>query len=331
MAAVATLGPDDIAATRYMAFGGGGAAGILLVGALAALERHGLRIADLRGAVGSSAGALFALAVCAGIPRATLTRIISDHHGTDLLSNVDVARLVNGLGLDDGSRLRGLIDTVLVNSGLASTTTFADLLRLTGRSFACVSTNLDRGEAFVWCADNTPDERVADAVYASMCIPMMFVPAIFRGETHVDGCLAMSLPVAHFPLAETLVIELRHPHGPPLQRSLSVYMASLSHMILDTVSKLIRQTAPPEHLHRILILDHEVKQWLRIDKQVMRTGDALMTWLLSPQTRQAVVGLLRVVIALLASEPTTGAAETCGSAAPAPAPSIPEAAAPESP
>jgi predicted acylesterase/phospholipase RssA len=274
-AAVRALGPDDVASTRYMAFGGGGAAGILFIGAMAALERHGLRRHELRGAVGTSAGALFALATCAGTSYATLAQIVADDHGTDLFSNVDVARLVNGLGLDDGTQLRQLIDMVLVRSGLVSGTTFDDLLRLTGRQSVCVGTNLDRGEAFVWCTDSTPHECVADAMYASMCIPMMFVPPVFRGETHVDGCLAMSPLVGHFPLEQTLVLELRHPHA-RAPRSLQVYMSALSQLVMATVSQLSLQAAPAEHVHRIVVLEHDVVQWLRIDERAVDCVKATM-------------------------------------------------------
>ena len=52
----------------------------------------------------------------------------------------------------------------------------------------------------------TPDLKVADAVYMSMCIPFLFVPLKYNDEYYIDGALSMSIP-KYFEPEDTLFID----------------------------------------------------------------------------------------------------------------------------
>lgn len=81
---------------------------------------------------------------------------------------------------------------------------FRDFGPGTGRpSLKIVATNLSRGELDVFSPEHTPDVPVADAVAASICIPMVFRPwqpkiginaAHRRDEVYLDGGLLSNLP-----------------------------------------------------------------------------------------------------------------------------------------
>jgi len=82
-----------------------------------------------------------------------------------------------------------------------------------------VCTNIDEGCMELLDA-NSPDAVVADAVIASMSIPILFRPAAIRGHgkpgtRYVDGGLVSNLPIWAF-LEDKLTAERRRGNSPPL-------------------------------------------------------------------------------------------------------------------
>lgn len=201
---------------EYVCFGGAGALGIAYLGALRALTEHGgLRLQELRGAVGTSSGALAALCICVGISFDEFEKLVREWDMQNLAPHVDVAMLLKSYGLDDGSVLREFVGEILVRSGLARTATFADVHRLTRRHFACTASNMNAQCCTYFDHVRTPGWLVLDAVYASMCVPMIFAPLCLEGESvYVDGCLTNNVPLDFFPIASTLVLAPTRVHYP---------------------------------------------------------------------------------------------------------------------
>jgi predicted acylesterase/phospholipase RssA len=278
------LSAAELAATRYVVFGGGGGSVLALLGALRCLRRRGL--GELRGAAGVSAGALAALAVCAGAPPAALEELANDFAGLDILAAPDVARLVGSCGLDDGGRLRQLIAAVLARCGLADRTTFADLQRLTGRRLVCVNTELRSGRAFAWDAERTPDAPLRDGLYASMCLPMLLVPLRRGDETHVDGGVVCPIPHGYFPPAETLALALRGALPPPPFARVDRFLAATVLAGLRRMDELQRQLelgAPGLRRRRIDVGAVRPDCLLRLDPRLIAEADAELTWRLDCQ------------------------------------------------
>lgn len=78
-----------------------------------------------------------------------------------------------------------------------------------------VSANLSRRSLELFSADRTPDTAVADAVAASICLPVIFRPWMVGGELHVDGGIVSNLPAWPFdeereldPGALTIAVEI---------------------------------------------------------------------------------------------------------------------------
>jgi NTE family protein len=81
-----------------------------------------------------------------------------------------------------------------------------------------VATNLSLGELKLFSPEVTPDVAVADAVAASICLPVIFSPFELGGELHFDGGLVSNLPAWTFdeeraldPEALTIAIEILSP------------------------------------------------------------------------------------------------------------------------
>lgn len=196
---------------RYVSFAGAGTRGVVYAGVIDAWEA---RLADfevwrqgLRGAAGTSAGAIAALGLLLGLPRADrheLMRAMADMR--EVVQFPDVSLLLRHFGWADGHALRGQVSEMLERGGLSPNSTFADLRRLLRQEFVCVCTDLRTGEAVRLCADATPGMRVCDAVYASCCVPFVFTPPCLPdGRMVTDGCLSCNQPDV-FVRAETLFV-----------------------------------------------------------------------------------------------------------------------------
>lgn len=196
----------------YLAFGGCGLKGVAYLGVLKCLQRHHPDFADwhatrLRGCVGSSSGCIAALAFLVNVDADEIIaawRALQIENVAPAL--MDINAVFQRLGADAGQNLRRVIDAALGVCGLAPTTTFRALHRLTGRELRVCATNLNRLCLQVFSHTQTPDLAVADAIYYSMTVPFVFQPKKHAGDVMVDGCLFAFVPyeVSGWPTERTV-------------------------------------------------------------------------------------------------------------------------------
>lgn len=252
----------------FVAFSGGGAKGVVHVGALKALEQ---RSVDFLGFSGTSAGSIVATLAAAGfaadelIDSATGRTILDQlnridpqlRRATDLFGKIGWLRVrlfraamrqtiptplalallwltpalfgvAIALLVSDYKLLAGLLGwTVLgvvvwsayrsVVGGLADVRRFRDALGqlLQQRMFPAepgrvvtmadfgsagrpalkvVSANLSRRRLHLFSRERTPGTPAADAVAASICLPIIFAPWTIDNELHCDGGIVSNLP-----------------------------------------------------------------------------------------------------------------------------------------
>lgn len=197
---------------QYVSFGSGGIKGAMYIGVLKAFFENWPSdfrtfLDNIRGACGSSIGALFALMLILKLDSSvivSLTRPIVDN-SRNLFPRLDVTMLVTEYGIDDGSVLRSIIRTTLNAGGISDAITFSGLHSLLKRDFRCVGTNMRTRQAVHFSHVETPDAKVLDAIYMSMCIPFMFTPQKHKGDIVLDGSLVESV-MRVFPAEKTLHI-----------------------------------------------------------------------------------------------------------------------------
>ena len=199
---------------RYVSFASAGTRGLVYLGFLDAMEDHlGGRgyeswRAGLRGAAGTSAGSCAALVLLLGLDRTARRETLEEL--SDMRNVVrcpDVGQLLRHYGWEDGRAFKELVQRVLMRGGLSAHSTLGDVRRLLRQDFVCVCTDLHTGRALHLSADTHPYLKVCDAVYASCCVPFMFVPAKVDGHLVADGCLACNVPEV-FSNDDTLFVAL---------------------------------------------------------------------------------------------------------------------------
>lgn len=205
----------DFTNFEYISLSGGGTRGFMYIGAFDALVQH-IHCKcvsyeefhrNLKGCAGTSIGALAALFIILGLHTDTIKPLLqpflqSPHNVAPCL---DISKFISKYGFDDGETLREIIRNILHAVGLSPNSTFADLKRLLSKEFVCCTTNIHTGRVKYMCPAMTPDMRIADAVFMSMCVPFLFTPVHYNGELYVDGSMSENLPL-YFPDEQTLYV-----------------------------------------------------------------------------------------------------------------------------
>jgi NTE family protein len=156
-----------------LVLGGGGARGFAHLGLLRAMEERGMAI-DLAG--GSSMGALISAMVACGWSSHEMIPLLRETFVThNYLNDYMFPRIALVKGRKILRRLREIFGEQLIEH-----------LRM---PWFCVTTNLTRGNAMVH--DSGPLEVW---LAASMSVPGIFPPVVYRSELLADGAVANSLP-----------------------------------------------------------------------------------------------------------------------------------------
>ena len=289
--------------TSYMAFAGSGMYGLSFVGALRALREmdafDALR-SNLKGCCGTSSGTVMALFVLVDAPIERLMNIVRDTEA-GIVPDVDLTNLFGGgnYGLDDGKRLREIIATVIEEAGLAATTTFADLFRLTHKDFVCCVTCVNTHQPVHLGHRTHPDLKIADAMYMSMTLPFIFVPQQIGNQIFADGCLTQNLPLA-FPQRGTLHFNVYAPKMREIRNwreyAYSVFRCTLAHQ--DANVEAIRSADPMRVVGIRIPYSYTIS--LRISngevEQLVRSGYARVACMRHPQLAPCLADLLRVLL-----------------------------------
>ena len=155
---------------------------------------------------GTSGGAIAALMLALALPREKRERAfgtLADF--SQLLRSPDP--LLANFGFDDGAALREVVRDVLRAGGLSDAATLADLRRLLRLEVVFVAHDMTCGRPVHLSATSTPHMSVADAVFASCCVPLLFAPLRLGRSLLCDGAFSECVPkVAEFDDATTLFV-----------------------------------------------------------------------------------------------------------------------------
>jgi predicted acylesterase/phospholipase RssA len=185
-----------------LAFEGGGYLGNAYWPIAAELERHGIRCSAF---AGTSAGAITAMLLATRYSAAAIDRIQRETpwHRFASYRPFVLARLLARGGIHSMAYAERWISERLGDAGIRDAT-FAEVLSTRGAALHVVATRYERlggdlaAEPFVFSPVTTPDVLVADAVAASMAVPLYWPPKEIDGWWFCDGGVAANHPLAVF-------------------------------------------------------------------------------------------------------------------------------------
>ena len=185
-----------------LVFKGGGVLGIAYSGAIQALEDANL-LDNIKACAGTSAGSILATIVSLRYTAAEIKGIISATNFKDFEDHKDPLRIVTKYGLYKGvaalTWLQGLVKKKTGNEN----STFADLASQGYRDLRVFATDLNTSSAKEFSNATTPNVIVAEAVRASMSIPLFFAAWQFPNNNpddhiYVDGGMVYNYPITAF-------------------------------------------------------------------------------------------------------------------------------------
>jgi NTE family protein len=221
-----------------LVLGGGGMRGFCHIGVIRAIERLGLQIDEV---VGTSMGAVVGGLFAAGLG----SRRIEEVAGEISLQNYFQLNLLKFLvrGYRHASVYKGRNFHELLRGWLPQAQ-FAEL----PRPFFCNALSLTSGASRFFGLPGSDSVPVADAVYASACLPTIFEPMEIGGDHYIDGGMTetLALRIARARHADLVIaVDLSH-------RDLHVkvpYKASLPHILFQTY-EVMGQALNEHNLHR---------------------------------------------------------------------------------
>ncbi|MCB9877625.1 MAG: patatin-like phospholipase family protein [Planctomycetes bacterium] len=221
-----------------LVFGGGGMRGFCHIGIVRAIERLGLIVDEV---VGTSMGAVMGGLYASGRDSHEMEEAAGEISLKDYFRLNLLKFLVKGYrhaSVYKGRTFRGLLQKWLPERA------FAEL----PRPFFCNALSLTTGASRFFGMPGADTVPVADAVYASACLPTIFEPAEIEGDHYIDGGMTetLALRIARARQAELVIaVDLSHRN---LQQP-TPYRASLPHIVFQTYE--VMGLALNEHnLHR---------------------------------------------------------------------------------
>ena len=190
-----------------LVFEGGGVRGIAYAGAIQVLETEGL-LKNIKGAAGTSTGAITAALISLNYNAADITEIIKKtnfKHFEDHWNPIDI---LTHYGLYKGEFLLHFIEKIFAQKGLAKSATFEDFKKHGCKNLKVFASDLNIQMVREFSYEKTPKVIVTEAIRASASIPLLFRAWSFsncipNNHIYIDGGLTYNFPIAAFDIEET--------------------------------------------------------------------------------------------------------------------------------
>jgi len=253
-------------AIKNLAFKGGGVLGIAYAGAIKVLEDKGI-LAGVEKVAGTSAGAITAMLVSLNYSAADIQTIVNATNFKSFEDKEDPLRIPFTYGLYVGDALLSFAQARVTAKNLPANATFTDFKNNGFKDLHVFATDLNLQSVQEFSFETTPDTIVAEAVRASMSIPLFFKAWQFsngKPSTHiyVDGGVVYNYPITAFDDAginpDTLGFYLTDLTDGPTDNGLKMdelnqYIKSLFQTMLD--AQVVDFDRDPEVIGRTVRID----------------------------------------------------------------------------
>lgn len=217
-----------------LVFEGGGVKGIAYAGALSVLEQNGI-LPQIKAVAGTSAGAITATLVALGYSAEAVNQLVGALNFSSFEDSEWIVKIVKDYGIHPGHTFLEWMNDRVANSPLnakastplTATSTFADLKAAGGLDLHVYASDLYTHSLCEFSTALTPGVVIAEAVRASMSIPLFFNAWRFTNNNpndhiYVDGGMVYNYPIDAFDQGsinmQTLGFRLEDTSGAPVLR-----------------------------------------------------------------------------------------------------------------
>lgn len=185
-----------------LVFKGGGVLGIAYAGAIESLEEKGI-LKEVKRVAGTSAGSIIATLIALRFNAKEIKNILQTTDFNDFEDHWDPLRIATTYGLYKGDFLLQWAKDLIKQKTGNENTTFGDLDTQGFLDLRVFATDLTSVELKEFSNKGTPEVVIAEAVRASMSIPLIFSAWKFTNDIpndhlYVDGGLLHNYPITAF-------------------------------------------------------------------------------------------------------------------------------------
>ena len=186
--------------------GPGGMKGLLILGALILLQLKSL-LDEVHTFVCCSIGCPLGLYYLLGY-QMNDPGIIEEAMATNLFKELNTIKLDDiklNAGLINHNELRNQLSARCMEK-LGSVPTLLEFYELTGKTFVCVTVNIDTDETIYLSWQTEPNLSVVDAILMSTNIPFLFRKIRYAGHVYIDGAFGNPYPIDLFDDGKTRIL-----------------------------------------------------------------------------------------------------------------------------
>jgi len=182
---------------RNLALSGGGVWGISYAGAFEELEKLGI-LQHIRCVAGTSAGSMAGLLLALGYNSTEISQEIRGANFARFLDHGNVNQIVKNYGYYSGDYATKVFHHWIQEKLGSADATFDNLIEANGLDLRVYATNLNTRHVFEFSYQKTKDVSLADAVRASISVPLFFTATEIAGQIFVDGGTVFDFPLVGF-------------------------------------------------------------------------------------------------------------------------------------
>lgn len=197
-----------------LVFKGGGVLGMSYSGALEILESRGI-LQNIKGLAGTSAGAAVATMVAIGYTPAEIKINLEQTDFKKFGDGRNFIGILRKYGIYKGEYLLEWLQNLIEQKTGNKDLTFSQLQELNKKELKVFACNLNTSSLQEFSAEKTPNVIIAEALRASMSIPLLFNAYKFKDSNpndhiYIDGGVIYNFPITAFPsTSKTLGLYLK--------------------------------------------------------------------------------------------------------------------------
>lgn len=189
---------------KNLVFEGGGVKGVAYAGAIEVLDQEGF-LSEAKKTAGTSAGAITACLVSLNLSSDKIGEIVKSMDLSSFQDRQSWFRRMRRYGLHPGKTFLTWIKEQIEGAGLGATATFEDFRQAGCKDLHVYASDIFSHQVREFSVHKTPTVIVAEAVRASMSIPIFFDAWQFSNNNpddhfYVDGGMVYNYPITAFDL-----------------------------------------------------------------------------------------------------------------------------------
>ena len=189
---------DKIYKFKHILFGPGGAFGLCYLGFVKyCIQNKIIELDNIESFHGISIGSLLSVVLCLGYECDVLDDYFVKRPWNKAFDS-NIHLLLNSIqscGIYDKKFFITILEPLFNGKNISIDITMKQFVEITGTQIYIYATEALSFEPFVFSCKTTPDVTMIDAIYASCCIPGIFVPCRINDIMYFDGGLRILIPI----------------------------------------------------------------------------------------------------------------------------------------